>query len=175
MSLRPSLSSFDLSRLTSLFGCGDLEVENAVLRRFRKQYADNLALRVRATELVRAIIHRGRDGHYPHGEDEAFQIVVNALVQHQEPVRSTSIFWEQFMSEADHPLLLPLINGRPLFGARNASSWAFYGYLLADEIVKLRDFIRGDEKWSRAFDAEEALEWLDATCAAGRDVWGWAT
>ena len=187
MSLRPSLSSFKLKTLTGLFGCGDADVENAVLRRIRKDYASNMPLRVRASELVRTIIQRGRDAPYPHDEDESVQIVVNALARHgQDHIASTSIFWEQFFAESEttsanasdphvRGIITYLTTGRPLLGSRMASSWAFYAYLLDGQVVRLRDFIRADARLSSMFGADDALAWLDATCDAGRDIWCWVS
>jgi hypothetical protein len=187
MSLRPSLSAFSLRKLQRLFGSGDTEIESAVVRSLRKAHADNLQLRVRATQTVHTIVHRGRAAEYPRNEDDAFQIIVNAVAQHgQDHVRCTSIFWEQFFAEAHAKritspdrdvarILHELIAGRPLFGSYNASSWAYYAYLLDDQVVQLRDFVRADPRLSQAFGAADALAWLDATCEAGLDVWCWVS
>ncbi|MCX5744163.1 MAG: hypothetical protein NT062_16865 [Proteobacteria bacterium] len=187
MSLRPSLHSFKFKSLLDVFGCGDPAIENAVLRGIRKDYADDMQLRVRASELVRTIIHRGRAASYQREEDEAFQIVIDALARHQpDRVRCTSIFWEQFFAEASAELITStdptiktilhhLIVGRPLIGVLNTSRSAYYAFLYDDQVVRLRDFIRADARLSRAFDVEGAMAWLDATCAAGRDVWCWVS
>jgi hypothetical protein len=190
MSRRPSLSSFKLTSLQDLFGCGDAALENAVLRKLRKDYADNMPLRVRASELVHTVVHRGRSAAYPREEDETFQIVIDALAHHgQEHVPCTSIFWEQFFAEVDIKRISTaaphlartvrhLVGGRSLLGSDNASSWAYYAYLLDDEVVALRDFIRDTPTRgvvSEAFDVDGALSWLDMTCDAGRDVWCWVS
>src|SRR5262249_2289984 len=156
-------------------------------RRIRKQYAENMQLRVRASEIVHTIVHRGRSAPYPRGEDETFQIAIDALARHgQEHVTCTSIFWERFFVEVDGKrvtstdrhvsrILHDLLNGRPLFGVYRTSDWAYYAYLQGEQVASLRDFVRADSLLSGAFDVETALAWLDATCDAGRDVWCWVS
>jgi hypothetical protein len=171
MSLRPTVSAFELAKMQALFGCGDADVAAAVNRWIRTHGTDSMSVRVKAREYVQTIVDKGRSAFAHHGQPHDV---------------SGSIFWEKMFVDltgkhvrADDAWLQrsldDLLEGMPMFGRRNGSSWSYYAYLEHEMAVKLRDFLPSVPAWREASDFDEAHAWFTRVTKAGRDLWFWVS
>lgn len=193
MSLRPTISGFDLSKLQSLFGRADAALIRAIQEERELRACDNPCMdddrfRAKFDEAPSQAINRGIP--FPELEAETDQHVVLAhlLSAHdQQFVDTDSDMWnfsgftqavesgKILSDDARHLHLLDhLVYGRPLFGRHFDTSWSFYGYMSRSEVALLRQSLRPltEEPTDMVEELLEGLiRWCDQLLAADKDLW----
>ena len=161
MSLRAHITSFELRKLQALFGSRDEAVVEAAAGILRKQFdldeaeeewADEAAEEVeQALTICRRAVFDGVPFPDLEVEDDEHAIAASALAVVGQEHRGTS-FGGWKVTHVFHPFLRDhsaalsprgrelmsfLDEGRPIFGRKNGSGWAYYAYLASDEVKDL--------------------------------------
>jgi hypothetical protein len=196
MSLRPEVSGFDLLKMTTFIGCGDLAVVERAQAHARAMFSGA------SVEIAEPLLERLRQailGELKPGvvevEDSALihaMIALSYLDQkHQETNsnrwKSVHIDWAvelpdrlEGAEEAAWKDALTLVEyavlQRPLFGSHQESDWATYGYLRRNEVQRLIDYRRrfprlGKDEYGFA---PAFFDWLTGIAASGLDYWFYA-
>jgi hypothetical protein len=192
MSLRPTISGFDLHKMTAFIGCGDRSIATRAAAHVGTVYAgakDLDAIAARLNQVILGDIKRGMDE--PEDASLIRAMIVLAYFE-QTHLETGSNVWKS--AHIDWALELPSrIDGtnetewrdaralaeyavlqRPLFGPEQDSGWTTYGYLERDEVRRLLDYrlrfpALGQHRFAPAF-----FGWLGEIGAAGLDYWFYA-
>jgi len=197
MSLRPQLFAADVTPLTALRASADPAMSDAVVSRMASVLADSgpAMLDLARTQTV-ALLDPTQAGR-PENEEQvhcvrALAMVLGLMTQDAQIADGDWVqdAWEDYLKAAQgkladeaHGLLTALIRGRRcVFGQRIQTTWAYYGVLTKDEVVRIADALvaageaHPDLASSRVVDGfhDVLIGWFDAIATADKDVFLWA-
>lgn len=195
MSLRMTVSGFDLSRLRSCLGSRDPAAVAEIQTQLNSDGEDwDEALRGVTIAVVRRAVEEGCPFPDLESEQDPHVFAAYFLAQHgQEMLSLTAGDWKinalwdtkkacrDVLSAEALNLLAHLCSGRALFGRRIESSWSFYAFLSCQEAATLQKGLAAAlEQEAVATVANEMdgfifelADWLEAIVTKGLDLWFW--
>lgn len=203
MSLRFSISGFSLDTMQSFFGSKNRELIETIKIEFKESMEDFPLeheesindMTKEGHELIEQVINDGLSLSHVEVENEAHVFLADFLAQYeQEHEYATEADWKTFvlsdfsgtygkvLGENANKLFNYLEIGRPLFGKRIGTGWAYYAYLISDEISLLQDGLENVQgailSRNQGDELAEFVEcmqgWLDEIVYSEQDLWFYA-